>query len=135
MNQAVTNLDAAAAHVDRVQARPGDLDALQHDVLRVIDFDAVLVRQDRQVAYHNVVGRHNDAAPHDGPGLADELLRVVEDERAFVDTGLQPDGGRLRGPRDRATAGENDEDGARAHDAEASELASVLAVGEAREWK
>ena len=52
----------------------------------------------------DVVGRHDDSPADDGARLADELLRVVEDERPLVDARGEMDDGRLRGPCDRPAA-------------------------------
>src|SRR5919108_3912970 len=100
MDEAVANGDARAADLNRVEARAGNADVLEGDVLGAVDFDADLAADHGDVANGDVVGGDDDSTPHDGSGIADQVLRMVDDERALVDPGLKMNRRRLRRPRD-----------------------------------
>ena len=110
-----------------------DRDALEQDALRAVDLDPVLAAQHGHVPNGHVVGGDDDAAAHDRARLADEPLRVVEDERALVDARREVDDRRLRRPRDLPAAAASTTSAVAATPAPGpTELAAVLAVGEAQ---
>ena len=75
---AAVDHDARAPHVDAVELGADDVHVLEHDVVRVLDVDAVLAAVHGDVTQRDVVGPDDDAAVDDA---ADERLRVADHER------------------------------------------------------
>ena len=86
LDRAVGDADVAAPHVDPVHRRIAHLNAVQEDVMGLVDVDPVLATLDRDAANDDMVGADDDPAANDGPGLADERLRPIEQERPLMDT-------------------------------------------------
>ena len=97
---AVADRHGAPADVDPVELGADHADVVEQDAVGFVHRDAVLTADHGDVAHGHVVRRDDDAAADDGPVLADELLRALEDERAHVGSGREPDGRRLRRPGD-----------------------------------
>ncbi len=133
MDEAVADRDRRAAYVDPVQLRTRDSDALERDVVRVVDLDSALAADYRDIADGDVVGRDDDAAAHDRPRLADELLAW---SRRAGPGGRRPRGARSAAARERDSAQEAERASTtRARRADPAELASVLPVGQTHSGK
>ena len=100
LDRAVGDADVAAPHVDPVHRRIAHLNAVQEDVMGLVDVDPVLATLDRDAANDDMVGADDDAAANDGSGLADERLRPIEQERPLMDTCGEVDRWRERCPAD-----------------------------------
>ena len=93
----------AAADVDAVDRHAEDVHAVEHHVLGVLDIDAVLAADHRDVLQRHVARADHDPAAH---RAADERLRMRDHERPLHDA-VQVNG--RRDHRDRAgDAGERD---------------------------
>ena len=114
---------ARAPYVDAVELGADDVHVLEHDVVRVLDVDAVLAAVHRDVTQRDVVGTDDDATVDDA---ADERLRVADHERplhrAVQVDGRRPDavGGADPAERDR-------DDGDRRDAPRSAELTAGLA--------
>jgi len=107
--------------------------AFEHDALGVANLDPDLAAEDGQIPNLDVVGGDDDAPADDRAGLADQPLRVVEHERALVNSGREVDRRRTNRPSRAA----HDEHRRRCQRREAvagpSELTTVFRVGEPEE--
>ena len=130
VDRAVADRDVAVTHVDAVELRARDGDAVEHDVAHVLDVDAVLAADDAHVADRHAARADDDAAAHDGAGLADQRLARVDHERPGVHAAAEMDGRRLNGVRGAGGAREEGDDDGRRGGPGAAELAAVLGVGE-----
>ncbi len=84
---------------------PRDEDAVEQDVARLVDLDAVLASDDGDVADRHVARADDDAAADDGAGRADERLALVDHERPAMDSRGEVHDGRLHRVRRAGGAG------------------------------
>ena len=84
---AVFDHHAAEPHVDPVELRARNGDAVEHRVAVALDRDPVLATDDRDVADRDAVRPHDDASPDDRACVADQHFAPPDHERALVDAG------------------------------------------------
>ena len=128
LDRAVGDVDVAAPHVDPVHRRIAHLNAVQKDVMGLVDVDPVLATLDRDAANDDMVGADDDPAANDGSGLADERLRPIEQERPLMDTCGEVDRWRERCPTDCPGDDECAGSGHERSYADAVELAATFGV-------
>ena len=130
VDRAVADRERAAASVDAVQRRAAHGDAVEHDVLAVAHLDPDLAAEHGHVADRDVVGLDPDAAADDCARVADERLRLVEDERPLVHAGREPHDRRLGDPGHAEDREERRGDGRREREPRAAQLSAFIRVVE-----
>src|SRR5436309_8514385 len=108
---------------------------LNGHILSAVNLDPDLSAGYGDVLDRDVIRRDDDSSAHDRARFTHELLRMIDHERALVNSRRQVNRRRLCRPRDSPRGSEERSDGRNGRWAGGSELSPILTVGESRQWE